>query len=151
MALHHSTVHHLHIVDIERLIVIDIREHLHIMNRRAHHGGTAAVLLQEVIFFLDELGFLKLHARGMVHHLRLQVAEYATHITLDDLANLGNHGVIVVSRNQPLAGTVTFVDMIVEADLVLAFFDTHFRQRRTTGAHLVDLTEQVQQDMGRAH
>ena len=87
----------------------------------------------------------------MVHHLRLEVAEHAAQVALDDLTNLGNHGVVVGFGNQALAGAVALVDVVVEADLVLAFLNARLRQRCAAGAHLVDLSEQVEQDMRRAH
>ena len=151
MALHHSAVLHLHIVHIEGLVLVDVREHLHVVNRLADHRRTAAVVLQKVVFLLDELCLLKLHARGMVHHHRLQVTQNAAQVALDDFSDLGNHGVVVGLRNQALARAVAFVDVVVEAHLVFTFFDTCFRQWCAAGAHLIDLAKQVQEDMRRAH
>ena len=121
------------------------------MNRRTDHGGTASVFLQEIIFLLDELCFLKLHTGGIVHHGRFQASKHPPQVAFDDFANLRNHGVVVFFGNQAFAGAVALVDVIVEADLILAFFDTNFRQRRATGTHLINLTEQVQQNMRCSH
>ena len=121
------------------------------MNRLADHRRTTAVFLQKVVFLFDKLCLFKLHARGVVHHCLFQRTKHAAQVALDDFSDLGNHGVVIFFGNQAFAGAVAFVDMIVEADLVLTFLDTRFRQRCAAGTHLINLTEQVQQNMRCTH
>ena len=87
----------------------------------------------------------------MIHHCLFQRTKHTAQIALDDFADFSNHGVIVGFGNQAFTWGIALVDVVVEADLVLAFGDPRFRQRRTARTDLVDLSEQIQQDMRRAH
>ena len=113
----------MHIVNKSALFIIDITKHIHIGYRCTHNYRFCLVFLDEKIFALHLLGFLKSQFGTQGNHPIDEHIAQLLDISIKNLTEFLDKLGILFGRNFAGATAEAILDVILQAHFVLSFFD----------------------------
>ena len=146
-----AAVRHVEIVDVGHLLLALDVEHVDVVEHGRDHLALRLEALDEFVALLDGLRLLEAQFGRQSHHF---IAHFPLHLPRVALQYLLARldGLQVVRVRLPAhAGPLAAVDMVVQADLVLALLHAFAGHGRAAGARLVEFAAEVQQGVHRRH
>ena len=122
-ALHHCPTPHVHVVHIGRALVLDQRQHVHIVYGGAHNHRARAELLYGAIFPLQFVGLLKFQFGSQLGHLLHEVVHHLLGVAFENLLHLLDVSPILLGCDEPLAASLAVLDVVLQAKSVLSRLD----------------------------
>ena len=96
------------------------------------------------VFTLHFFCLFKTQFFAQFQHLFLQVSQYLTGVSFQDLSCLKDILLIVFLALFSYAGSHAFLDVIIQTDLVSSRCNTLFRQRGVTSARMIEFLDQME-------
>ena len=139
----------MHIVNKSALFIIDITKHIHIGYRCTHNYRFCLVFLDEKIFALHLLGFLKSQFGTQGNHPIDEHIAQLLDISIKNLTDFLDKLGILFGRNFAGATAEAILDVILQAHFVLSFFDGIGGNRQGACAERINLADEL--DYGSSH
>ena len=138
-------------VNVSHLLVAGDGEHIDVVDGVADHLTLADEGVEGDVFSLDFLSLLEAQFLTQTEHLVLEIFQHLTRVAFQDLTGLEDILLVVLVGLFSHARTHTFLDMVVEADPVLARFNALLGDGRHTGAWVIEFLDEVEHGIHSAY
>ena len=121
IAAHHSSVAHMHIVDIHVVapVVVDA-EHIGLVDGLADDDAFGPVTLHHPVALLDGLSLLKAQFAGQAFHLAAQIVHQHTGLAPKDQTDMVDIFCVILRRNLTDAAALTAFEMVLQTQAPFA-------------------------------
>ena len=130
--------------DVYMVILFVVAKHIQLTNGSIGYNSLRAELLHQQILLLHSFCLFVAHLSSELLHLLHELPAYLMRITSDNLLSRTNVFVVLLCRHALLTDTATLLNMVFEANLVLAFLHPLRCHRCVTGADRIELMNQFE-------
>ena len=138
-------------VNVSHLLVAGDGEHIDVVDGVADHLALADEGVEGDVFPLHLLGLLEAQFFTQTEHLVLEVAKHLTGVAFQDFTGLKDVLLVVFIGLFAYARTHAFLNMVVEADLILTRLHALLGNGRHTGTRVIELLNEIKYGVHRPH